>query len=328
MQDSDHKLAASALLTDPAALRQAWADLVAGHPHLHGPEVAARLGVPEAAMLAARVGHGAVELKPDLLGLLASCSHWGKVLLAARNRLGVALLIMDDPRFESSNGHITLQTRYHLAVLATQGVQRCYLFEERDHHGHTFSLNWFDAQGHVIGRLFLMSKSGREYALPVLRAMALPHQRPVWQAGMAQPPSVVSMSPEGLEGSAMNLKGATMAEWAEAAVLACPQASQMCVTLDGRGLAVRYEGPLGKGLRTPGAVHASDAACKLHLRMAGCAGLQRHEMRHGAASLVIEDGDGGHLRLQAGTNAEEANAWLDRWMAAGNAMFDGGTCVE
>jgi hypothetical protein len=73
---------AAHLLAHPDALRLAWADLVAGNAHLHGPEVAQRLGVPEAAMLAARIGHGATELVPDLAALLRPCGQWGKLLLA------------------------------------------------------------------------------------------------------------------------------------------------------------------------------------------------------------------------------------------------------
>ena len=38
----------SPLLGDPAALRTAWADLLQQHHHLHGPDAARRLGVPEA----------------------------------------------------------------------------------------------------------------------------------------------------------------------------------------------------------------------------------------------------------------------------------------
>lgn len=148
-------------LSNPDALRVAWADLVAQHPHLHGPEVALRLGVPEAAMIAARIGHGAVELVPDL-----------------------------------------------------------------------------------------------------------------------------------------------------SAVLACGRAPVMRVGLQGRGLAVRHHGPLHKTMQTPGAVHASNAACKLHLRMSVASDISRLRFIDGTAALAVSDGEHGLLTLQAGHTPAEAEAWL------------------
>lgn len=304
------------VLQDPEALRLAWAALLAQNHHLHGPEAAAQLGVPEAALLASRVGFGAVALQPDLATLLAQTGQWGKLLLAARNRLGVALLIMDDPEVMVSATEVVLRTEQHLARVALAGVDRCYLFEERDGHGHTVSLNWFDADGHVIGRLFLMSKSGREVAGPVLQAQALPHQERTWVPGRVPAPEVVALE-GGVEGTNRELacEGAPSGAWAEAAVLACSAAVPISVTWQGRGMAVRYQGPLGKSMRTPGAVHASDAACKLHLRMAACSRVSVREDADGGATLVLEEGDGGSLGLRAGESAAESLTWLERWQA-------------
>lgn len=298
-------------LSNPDALRVAWADLVAQHPHLHGPEVALRLGVPEAAMIAARIGHGAVELVPDLSAVLAHVGTWGKVLLAARNRLGVALMVMDDPVLQQEASSLTLHTAQHWARIAVSGVERCFLFEERDHHGHTFSINWFDAQGHVIGRVFLMSKSGREVALPHLHALALPQQNPLWQVGDVPLPSIVNWGGDTDSSTPLCDAGAaTPRALAEVAVLACGRAPVMRVGLQGRGLAVRYHGPLHKTMQTPGAVHASDAACKLHLRMGAANAVSRLSSIDGAVALGVSDGEHGLLTLQAGHSPAESEAWL------------------
>jgi putative heme degradation protein len=301
-------------LANPAALRQAWADLLAQNHHLHGPEVAARLGVPEAAMLAARIGHGAVALVPDLAALLAPCGQWGKVLLAARNRLGVALMIMDDPAVQVHDTHVHLQTARHLGVVSTVGIDRCYLFEEHDHHGHTLSLNWFDGRGDVIGRLFLMSKSGREVALPVLHALALPNQNPHWQPGEAMPSAVVL--PDAPAASAVETDvwatGAATPAAAEQVVMACAAATDMTVVLQGAGVAVRYSGPLAKTMRTPGAVHAADSACKLHLRMDAATqlALAPASASDGAPTLWVQDGQGGSMAFAAGPWQAASQAWL------------------
>lgn len=312
---------AAHLLAHPDALRQAWADLVAGNAHLHGPDVAQRLGVPEAAMLASRIGHGATELVPDLAALLRPCGQWGKLLLAARNRLGVALMVMDDPHVTVDDTTVTLRTPQHLGQIALLGVDRCFLFEERDHHGHTLSLNWFDAAGHVIGRLFLMSKSGREVALPHLQALVLPHQNPLWQPGDSPVPSLQVLTDGGvplLPGPVAVLTGEANSArtLAERAVLACADVSVATVWLQGRGVAVRYHGPLPKAMRTPGAVHASDSACKLHLRMALATRLGRGEAVDGGPALVVDDGDGGHLGLRGGDTATASLAWVQAVVAA------------
>lgn len=300
------------LLTNPAALRQAWANLLVQNHHLHGPEVAARLGVPEAAMLAARIGHGALELVPDLAALLAPCGQWGKVLLAARNRLGVALMVMDDPDVQVQNSVVHLQTVRHLGVVSTLGIDRCYLFEEHDHHGHTVSLNWFDGRGDVIGRLFLMSKSGRELALPGLHALALPHQNPLWQPGEAMPSAVVLSGAVIASGNetAVWATGADTPAAAEQVVMACAAATDMTVVLHGAGMAVRYSGPLAKTMRTPGAVHASDAACKLHLRMGAATELALAPAADGAPTLWVQDDQGGSMAFAAGPWQEASQAWL------------------
>ena len=312
---------AAHLLAHPDALRQAWADLVAGNAHLHGPEVAQRLGVPEAAMLAARIGHGATELVPDLAALLRPCGQWGKLLLAARNRLGVALMVMDDPHVTVEDTTVTLRTPQHLGQVGLLGVDRCFLFEERDHHGHTLSLNWFDAAGHVIGRLFLMSKSGREVAWPHLQAAVLPDQHPLWQPGDLPVPALHVLTDAGVPLLPVSVAGVTeeansARTLAERAVLACAEVPVATVWLQGRGVAVRYHGPLPKAMRTPGAVHASDSACKLHLRMAPVGRVGQGEAANGGPVLVVDDGDGGQLGLRGGDTATASLAWVQAVVAA------------
>lgn len=296
-------------INEPARLREAWAELRSRDPHLHGPEAAARLGVPEAALLASRIGHGALAVRLDLHAMLAPCGGWGKVLVAGRNRLGVALLVMDDPQFRPEADRVKLSTEQHGATLATAGIARCYLFEERDHHGHTFSLNWFDGRGDVIGRVFLLSKSGRERAIPHLQSCALDEQDPRWQPDETRAPVMVS---EGAAAPARTLAAGDAAIGvAEAAVLGCESAGPMIVVMQGPGIVVRYDGPLGKSMRTPGAVHASDAGCKLHLRMSAVAKLALGADGAGRPMVWIHDADGGALALAPRATPGPGREWLD-----------------
>ena len=54
----------------PDQILDGWRNLVRTHDHLHLPQIAIHLGVPEAALVAARIGTGAVRLVPDLVRVL------------------------------------------------------------------------------------------------------------------------------------------------------------------------------------------------------------------------------------------------------------------
>ena len=150
---------------DPDAVLSDWRELVRQNPHIHGPEAAARAGVTEAALLAARIGHGATGLLTDLAQLLAPLPSWGKVLIAARTDLGVMLDILHVQQVSPAGTALAVRGVEHSIVIGCDGVDRCYLLEDHDTHGHTYSINWFDAQGQVLGRVFLFSKTERREAL-------------------------------------------------------------------------------------------------------------------------------------------------------------------
>ncbi|MDM7941402.1 MAG: ChuX/HutX family heme-like substrate-binding protein [Hydrogenophaga sp.] len=303
---------AAYLLANPDALRSAWSDLLQQHHHLHGPDAAQRLGVPEAALLASRMGHGATELYTDLTELLAPCEAWGKLLLAARNRLGVGLFIMDDARVDVDQTLLRFRTSQHDALVTSQGISRCFLFEEHDAHGHTVSLNWFDAQGDAIGRLFLMSKSGREVAMPWLKAHPLQHASSVWSATVEAnaPHLVLPLSGRNETAKQLMAQGKAAASLGQAALLACGHVKEVSVDVRGRGVAARYQGPLRKTSSTPPAVHAVDAACKLHLRMAGVIEALQVQSPDGSIGVRLLEADGGSIDLVPDESPARAGAWL------------------
>lgn len=303
----------SPLLGDPAALRTAWADLLQQHHHLHGPDAARRLGVPEAALLASRLnGHGAIELQPDLTTLLAPSASWGKLLLAARNRMGVGLIIMDDAAVNVDGDQVCFRTHQQEARVTSLGISKCFLFEEHDAHGHTVSINWFDAQGDAVGRLFLMSKSGREAAQPWLNSQVKAHTSPLWAPGSGDAVPHVQVTPTTPIGAACHTlaQHEAAAHLGHAAVLACSRVAAFTVAMQGRGVAVRYQGPLAKTSSTPPAVHAVDAACKLHLRMADATLAQRLQADDGAVTLRLTDSDGGLLDFTPHEPPSNSGDWL------------------
>jgi hypothetical protein len=307
---------------DPSALRAAWTDLLSRSPHLHGPEAAARLGVPEADLLASRIGDGVEELAPDLPALLEGCDGWGKLLVAVRNRLGVALAIIDGCRASAGVDDVVLAADGVTvrADASAASVAVAYLFEDRDAHGHTVSVNWFDARGDVVGRVFLMSKSGRERAMPRLRRLASPgasaRQRSVRSQEAPRPPVLrgqgvlrASSRVEALEPSALG----------ERAILDRSASTSWRVSIDGPGMALDYTGPLARSSHTPPAVHATDERIKLHLRMRAARALEAGRLDDGCAALRWSDEDDAGLVLAAVDDAERSSAWVDAMIGRGPA---------
>lgn len=309
---------AAALLADPPRLHARWRALLAEHHHLHGPEAAALLGVPEAALLASATGRGNRPLAGALADILAPVAGWGRVLLAARNGLGVHLNVMAQAHIEAAASEIELRGEQHAARLSTSGIARIDLFEENDAHGRTLSLNWFDAAGHAIGRLFLMSKEGRELAAPHLARFEQAQPVDRWTPGIVEPPPLLLLErahewralPPPPQGPIPD-----RAAWATAAILCCDHPGGMELGMAGPGVAAVYRGALGKVSHTPPAAHATDLLCKLHARP-GAASAVHAFGEHG---LSVRVADGGELRLQP--LGDDAGAWRERVLQRAQSLF-------
>lgn len=298
---------------DPDRVLAAWRSLLAGNHHLHGPEAAAMLGVPEAALLASSVGHGALSLRAELPALLASMPAWGKVLLAVRCGLGVELAIVEPERVEHdrAGGTLRLIAAQHAAVLDADVAASCYLFEERDGHGHTFSVNWFDGAGDCAGRVFLISKSGRVKALPGLEAQASHEQSRLPTVSAARARRVRSEFSRSDAMTEAVAEGAAAARLLRRAVLAMKDVRQIETTLEGMGGTVCYRGGLATTMDTPPTVHAVDGACKLHARPRAVELAHRwRSTLPDAIGLRFDSADGGRLWLSA--PGAGAAAWVEQ----------------
>lgn len=299
-------------LADPDRLRHDWMSLRERHPHLHGPDAAARLGVPEAALVASRIGDGAEPLQLPLAPVLEGSDTWGKVLFAARNRMGVALGILDDAsaRRDGSSFELHAESASHeVRVRAELDAARfAFLFEDRDAHGHTVSLNWFDGAGDAIGRLFLMSKDGRERALPTIRRHVAEAPRQPWRPQPDALPPVTRLADP--IARVRSLAGSPIAI-GECAVMGRTAAARWSIVCEGAGVALGYRGPLAHASRTGPAVHATDAACKLHLRLAAAITADVHETMDLGPRLVLSDADGGTLSIAPLADAASVDRWID-----------------
>lgn len=256
---------------DPGRLLALWQALLARQAHTHLPQAAAALGVSEARLLATRVGTGAVCLKPDLLALLDGIEQWRKIFIVTPNSLGVTIAILDVLEHSASRDEpIRLLGAQHQITLDAARVRHCYLFEDRDAHGYSLSLCWFDADGTGLGKLFLRSRRGREFALPRLMAQAQAKQSRVFNGADRLASGTERVLPDMDSG-----------QQAYDALTAASRLEAVELRMVGGMVDSRYDGPLSSLSRTPGALHFSAAGCKAHLRPAAAQSI-----------FILQDNDG------------------------------------
>ena len=150
----------SARLSDPVKLRTDWDDLRSSRAHLHNPEAARILGVPEAALVASRLGSGALRLPADPLDVLSPITEWRRVLVAVHNALGVSLALGQVKEVAQEGDAIRLTGPHLHTEFSAASVANAFWFVEvDDSHGRTRSLQFSDAGGNDIIKVFLFHKT-------------------------------------------------------------------------------------------------------------------------------------------------------------------------
>lgn len=147
-------------MNDPDALLAAWGRLLETHAHLHAPDAARMLAVPDSALAAARIGSGAVRLKPDIGALLAPVSEWGRVLCAFSNACGVHMPLGTVAAEPGEGDVLRLRGTHMRADIDAAAVADAYLFVDRDgSHGNTRSVQFYNAAGAPILKVFIFHKT-------------------------------------------------------------------------------------------------------------------------------------------------------------------------
>jgi putative heme degradation protein len=156
---------ASLRLEDPNKLLGDWEALKATRHHLHNPEAARLLGVPEAALIASRLGSGAIRLPPDPFLILKGISKWHRVLVAVHNNLGVSLAIGKVEQVEQDGDAIRLTGAHLKTEFSASSVANAFWFIDVDEgHGRTRSLQFSDAAGDDIIKIFVFHKTAAAIA--------------------------------------------------------------------------------------------------------------------------------------------------------------------
>ena len=147
-------------MNNPDTLLAAWGRLLETHAHLHAPDAARMLAVPDSALAAARIGSGAVRLKPDIGALLAPISKWGRVLCAFSNACGVHMPLGAVTAESGEGGAFRLRGEHMRAEIDAGAVADAYLFVDRDDsHGNTRSVQFYNAAGAPILKVFIFHKT-------------------------------------------------------------------------------------------------------------------------------------------------------------------------
>lgn len=128
---------------------------LAERPKLHARDLAAELGVPEAALLAAHVGHGVARIDPDPDRLVAGAAALGDVLALTRNESCV---------HERRGAYEGYQGGAHAAMVVGPEIDlrifpahwvHAFAVEEPGEQGMKRSLQVFDAAGDAVHKIHL-----------------------------------------------------------------------------------------------------------------------------------------------------------------------------
>ncbi|MBN9428191.1 MAG: hypothetical protein J0H09_16945 [Burkholderiales bacterium] len=292
---------------DGDRLLERWQALLARQPHLHIRQAATALQVPEAALLASRVGTGAVRLAPRLREMLAGIEQWRKLFVVTPNRLGVSIAILNAQplqEYGDPNAPLLLLGDQHRIVIDTKRVHACYLFEDHDVHGHSLSLCWFDEHGNGLGKLFLRSRRGQEFAQPGLMAFALPEQSQRFVA------RALAASRVNDHRTATPCDREHAARLARAALLDASRFQAVELSMTGGALTSTYQGTSPACSAQAQALHLVAAGCKLHLRLAPARSACAVRTLDGRAGLRVDTVDGS-LSIVPCLDAPAGQRWLD-----------------
>ncbi|MCC5857159.1 MAG: hypothetical protein JJT90_03320 [Ectothiorhodospiraceae bacterium] len=146
-------------LSDPDAILAAWRTLAASAEHLHQPQVSARLGVPEASLVAARCGDGATRLSGPVREILVDAAGLGKLLIAVPHHAGVALAIAKDLHCQCKGDWLELSAAEVGFRVRMAAVDSLYtLIDPMGPHGRERHLQLYDAEGNGICKLLVLYK--------------------------------------------------------------------------------------------------------------------------------------------------------------------------
>ncbi len=156
---------------DPAGLRAALAEATI-RPH----DLAVQLGVPEAALVSAQVGHGAIRIDPSPDHLIPLVERLGEVMALTRNPSCVIEKIGTYREYQSGNhAAMTLDKEIDLRIFPARWVH-AFAVETPGENGPRRSVQVFDAAGDAVHKVHLRAESDLAAWAALRDGLALPDQ--------------------------------------------------------------------------------------------------------------------------------------------------------
>lgn len=155
----------------PTELRRLLAEDT-GRPH----DLAQRLGVPEGALVAAQVGHGATRIDPTLGRLFPAIQHLGNVMALTRNRSCVIEKVGTYNDFhDGDHAAMTLDADIDMRMFPKYW-QHAFAVERQTADGIRRSVQVFDAAGDAMHKVHLRDNSDLAAWEELRRDLALADQ--------------------------------------------------------------------------------------------------------------------------------------------------------
>jgi putative hemin transport protein len=149
--------------TSVSSLKSRWEALKAETPNLRIRNVAEKLGVSEAELVALKIGETVIRLKPEFSSILSEIESLGRVMALTRNeecvheRKGVYL----NPDFTNSHAGLFVGEDIDLRIFLS-AWDKAFAVSETSEHGTRRSLQFFGKDGHAIHKIYLTADSNEE----------------------------------------------------------------------------------------------------------------------------------------------------------------------
>ncbi|MCZ4351203.1 hypothetical protein O4H61_01605 [Roseovarius aestuarii] len=255
----------------PDEILAGWRALVATGAHVHLPQIAEHLKVPQAALLAARVGTGATRLQPDLAAVLRPIRDWHRVLLVASSELGVFMPMDHITNLTEDSTGLGLFGDTSSARIDPSLAHEVYIFEDNETGpGTSKSIQAFDGAGQSLLKVILFHKPSFRAALDWTAGFVHPDQSRKWRpatGGDAGGSSAIARNNKVAETGG---QGGDMPPHAFAETLEHVRETGQQLEIRARspGVDVTWRGQLTK-LRLVGPmVHLHEATLRAHLNLA------------------------------------------------------------
>ncbi|MGA0615008.1 hemin-degrading factor [Paracoccus sp. KR1-242] len=139
-------------------------------------DLAARLGLPEGALVAAQVGHGALRIDSTLGRLFPAIQSLGEVMALTRNRSCVIEKVGTYNDFhDGDHAAMTVDPEIDMRMFPRQWVH-AFAVEKTDDSGTRRSVQVFDAAGDAVHKVHLRATSDLAAWEALKRDLAMPEQ--------------------------------------------------------------------------------------------------------------------------------------------------------